>query len=142
MSGVAGAHRSIDRPMNKTQNSKGRPGIVQVALHGLCPQCGAKTLFAGAARFAPKCSNCGLDYDSFNVGDGPAALLTLFIGALVIVLAVIVDIAFDPPFWVQAVIWVPFTVVLTFWSLRAAKAALLAAEFRNKAGEAGMDDLS
>lgn len=128
--------------MNKTQHSEGRPGIVQVALHGLCPQCGAKTLFAGAARFAPKCENCGLDYDSFNVGDGPAALLTLLIGALVIVLAVFIDIAFNPPFWVQAVIWVPFTAALTFWSLRAAKAALLAAEFRNKAGEAGVDDLS
>lgn len=128
--------------MNKTQNSEGRPGIVQVALHGLCPQCGARTLFAGAARFSHRCVNCGLDYDSFNVGDGPAALLTLLIGALVIVLAVFVDIAFNPPFWVQAVIWVPFTAVLTFWSLRAAKAALLAAEFRNKAGEAGMDDLS
>ena len=128
--------------MAKLQNPEGRPGIVQVALHGLCPQCGAKTLFAGAARFAERCSKCGLDYSSFNVGDGPAALLTLVIGALVIVLAIMVDIAFSPPFWVQALIWVPFTALLTFWSLRAAKAALLASEYRNKAGEAGRDDLS
>lgn len=115
---------------------------MQVALSGLCPQCGAKTLFAGPAKFADRCDKCGLDYSSFNVGDGPAALLTLVIGALVIVLAVMVDVAFNPPFWVQAVIWVPFTVVVTFWSLRAAKGALLAAEYSNKAGEAGMDDLS
>lgn len=128
--------------MADQQNPKGRPGILRVALHGLCPQCGAKTLFAGAARFAERCSKCGLDYSSFNVGDGPAALLTLVIGALVIVLAIMVDIAFSPPFWVQALIWVPFTALLTFWSLRAAKAALLAAEYRNKAGEAGRDDLS
>ena len=128
--------------MAKLQNPEGRPGIVQVALHGLCPQCGAKTLFAGAARFAERCSKCGLDYSSFNVGDGPAALLTLVIGALVIVLAIMVDIAFSPPFWVQALIWVPFTALLTFWSLRAAKAAMLAAEYRNKAGEAGRDVLS
>ncbi len=66
----------------------------------------------------------------------------MVIGALVIVLAMIVDVAFNPPFWVQAVIWVPFTVVATFWSLRMAKAALLAAEYRNKAGEAGRDDVS
>jgi uncharacterized protein (DUF983 family) len=115
---------------------------MQVALSGLCPQCGAKTLFAGPARFAGRCGQCGLDYSSFNVGDGPAALLTLVIGALIIVLAITVDIAFNPPFWVQALIWVPFTAVLTFWSLRVAKAALLAAEYRNKAGEAGMDDMS
>ena len=128
--------------MTKSEHLEGRPGILQAALSGLCPQCGAKTLFAGMARFADKCSNCGLDYSSFNVGDGPAALLTLVIGALVIVFAIAVDVAFDPPFWVQALIWVPVTVALTFWSLRVSKAALLAAEYRNKAGEAGMDDLS
>jgi uncharacterized protein (DUF983 family) len=128
--------------MKQSQNSEGRPGIMQVALSGLCPQCGAKTLFAGPAKFAERCSSCGLNYSSFNVGDGPAALLTLVIGALVIVLAVLVDVAFKPPFWVQALIWVPFTVALTVISLRAAKGALLAAEYRNKAGEAGMDDLS
>jgi uncharacterized protein (DUF983 family) len=128
--------------MKQSQNSEGRPGIMQVALSGLCPQCGAKTLFAGPAKFAERCSSCGLNYSSFNVGDGPAALLTLVIGALVIVLAVLVDVAFNPPFWVQALIWVPFTVALTVISLRAAKGALLAAEYRNKAGEAGMDDLS
>jgi uncharacterized protein (DUF983 family) len=128
--------------MKQSQNSEGRPGIMQVALSGLCPQCGAKTLFACPAKFAERCEKCGLDYSSFNVGDGPAALLTLVIGALVIVLAVMVDVAFNPPFWVQALIWVPFTVALTVISLRAAKGALLAAEYRNKAGEAGMDDLS
>jgi uncharacterized protein (DUF983 family) len=128
--------------VKQSQNSEGRPGIVQVALHGLCPECGAKTLFAGTARFAERCGNCGLNYEAFNVGDGPAALLTLIIGALVIVMAITVDVAFNPPFWVQALIWVPVTVALTFWSLRVSKAALLAAEYRNKAGEAGMDDLS
>jgi uncharacterized protein (DUF983 family) len=127
--------------MSQLQNSEGRPGIVQVALSGLCPQCGAKTLFAGLARFAVKCGKCGLDYSAFNVGDGPAALLTLFIGALVIVMALIVDAAFSPPFWVQALIWVPVTVALTIWSLRVAKAALLAAAYRNNAREAGRDDV-
>jgi len=128
--------------MTKSEHLEGRPGILQAALSGLCPQCGAKTLFAGLAKFADRCGNCGLDYSSFNVGDGPAALLTLVIGALVIVLAITVDVAFNPPFWVQALIWVPVTVALTFWSLRVAKGALLAAEYRNKAGEAGMDDVS
>lgn len=123
------------------EHSTGRPGIVQVALYGICPQCGEKTLFAGLARFASQCPKCGLDFSAFNVGDGPAALLTLFIGALVIILAMIVDVAFNPPFWVQAMIWVPFTVAATILSLRMAKAALLAAEYRNKAGEAGGDDV-
>lgn len=120
---------------------EGQPGISKAALFGLCPQCGAKTLFAGAARFADRCSSCRLDYSGFNVGDGPAALLTMFIGALIIILAIMTDIALRPPFWVHVVIWVPVTAAMTVYTLRVAKAALLAAEYRNRAREAGKDDL-
>jgi uncharacterized protein (DUF983 family) len=119
---------------------EGQPGIAKAALFGLCPECGAKTMFAGPARFADRCGNCGLDYAGFNVGDGPAALLTLVIGALIIVLAIIVDMAFRPPFWVHVLIWVPVTVALTIWSLRVAKGALLASEHRNRAGEGKRTD--
>ena len=117
------------------ENQSGRPGIAKAALFGLCPKCGAKTMFAGTARFADRCGNCGLDYGSFNVGDGPAALLTMVIGALVIFLAIMIDAAFRPPFWVHVIIWVPFTVAITVLSLRIAKGALLALEHRNHAGE-------
>ncbi len=121
---------------------KGQPGIAKAALFGLCPQCGAKTLFAGPARFADRCGNCGLDYDGFNVGDGPAALLTLGIGALIIILALMLDTAFRPPFWVHVIIWVPVTAAMTVYSLRVSKAALLAAEHYNRAKEAGRDNIS
>lgn len=120
---------------------EGQPGISKAALFGLCPQCGSKTLFAGPARFADKCPSCELDYSGFNVGDGPAALLTMFIGGLIIILAIMTDIALRPPFWVHVIIWVPVTAAMTVYSLRIAKAALLAAEYRNRAREAGKDDL-
>jgi uncharacterized protein (DUF983 family) len=121
---------------------EGQPGIAKAALFGLCPQCGAKTLFAGPARFADRCGNCGLDYAGFNVGDGPAALLTLGIGALIIVLALMLDTAVRPPFWVHVIIWVPVTAAMTVYSLRVSKAALLAAEHYNRAKEAGRDDVT
>lgn len=127
--------------MTESQNIEGRPGIMQAALFGLCPRCSAKTLFAGPARFADRCGNCGLDYGSFNVGDGPAALLTLGIGAIIIVLAIMVDVAFRPPFWIHVLIWVPVTAAMTVYSLRVAKGALLASEHRNRAREAGRDDV-
>jgi uncharacterized protein (DUF983 family) len=121
--------------MTDRQKHEGQPSISRAAFFALCPECGAKTLYAGPARFADKCSNCGLDYSSFNVGDGPAALLTLVIGALIITMAIIVDVAFRPPFLVHVLIWVPMTVAMTVYSLRVAKAALLASEHRNRAGE-------
>jgi uncharacterized protein (DUF983 family) len=127
--------------MTAEQSPEGRPSILRAALFGLCPQCGSKTLFAGLGQFADTCSHCKLDYGAFNVGDGPAALLTMVIGALIIVFALLLDSAVRPPFWVHVIIWVPVTAALTVVTLRMAKAALLASEYRNKAHEAGKDDL-
>ncbi|WP_238475234.1 DUF983 domain-containing protein [Sphingomonas cavernae] len=111
------------------------PGTAQVALGGLCPRCGAKTLFFGIVRFAPECGACGLDYDQFNVGDGPAAFLILIVGALITIGAVTVQLGFEPPFWVHILLWVPLTLALVVGLLRVAKAALLQLEFRNRARE-------
>ena len=116
-------------------NQKGQPPVWRAALLGLCPRCGAQTLFAGPVRFASRCDRCGLDYDTFNVGDGPAAFLTMAIGTLVIVLAFIVEGLFYPPFWVHVVLWVPFTVAAVLAGLRVAKGALLVIEHRRRAAE-------
>jgi uncharacterized protein (DUF983 family) len=107
----------------------------QSGLTGACPRCGAKTLFDGPVGFASKCDACGLDYSSFNVGDGPAAFLTLIIGALVVLLALTVELSFGPPFWVHILLWVPFTAAAVIYGLRIGKGALLALEYRNAARE-------
>ena len=111
------------------------PRVVDVALKGLCPQCGAKTLFAGTARFAPRCPACGLDFTMFNVGDGPAAFLTLIIGTIIVALAIALELSVHPPLWVHMLIWIPVTAASVLLSLRAAKGALIAAEYRNAARE-------
>jgi uncharacterized protein (DUF983 family) len=125
---------------NTEHDKIGQLGIAKAALFGLCPQCNSRTLFQSITNFADKCSVCSLNYRSFNVGDGPAALLTLAIGAIIILLALTLDVAVRPPFWVHALIWVPVTATLVFVSLRMAKAALLILEYRNKAGEGVIDD--
>ena len=124
-------------PLEMPEATKGRPAIAEAALFGLCPRCGEKTLFAGTARFADRCRACGLNFAQFNVGDGPAAFLTLIVGTLVVVLAIWVQLAFEPPFWVHIALWVPLTGILTLGGLRIAKAALLASEYRNRAAESG-----
>ncbi len=121
---------------DQSQKSQGQPGIASAALFGLCPQCGARTLFEGVAKFAPSCSACGLDYSKFNVGDGPAAFLTLIIGALITTLALVLEVKVHPPFWVHALLWIPLTGLAVVWGLRMGKAALLAVEHYRQAGEA------
>lgn len=120
--------------------SEGQPETAPAALFGLCPQCGAKTLFDGVAKFAPRCRSCGLDYSQFNVGDGPAAFLTLIVGTIVAALAIWLQLSFEPPFWVHALLWIPLSTVLVIGGLRVAKAWLLGAEYRRRAGEGRLKD--
>lgn len=104
------------------------------ALAGRCPRCKSKTLFAGWARFADACRACGLDFSSFNVGDGPAAFLILIIGAALTGAALAVDGAFAPPWWVHLV-WLPVGIAMTIAGLRWAKALLLTQEYLHRARE-------
>ena len=111
------------------------PTAVGAALGGLCPRCGARTLFKGLLAFAPSCRACGLDLTTFNVGDGPAAFLTLIVGALVAVMAITAQLVFHLPFWVHAVLWVPVAAILVIGLMRLAKGLLLALEYRHRAAE-------
>ncbi|WP_176597303.1 MULTISPECIES: DUF983 domain-containing protein [Sphingobium] len=111
-----------------------QPLLVAAAV-GACPQCGAQTLFSGPVRFAGSCRSCGLDYGQFNVGDGPAAFLTLIIGAVMVAMALILELKVHPPLWLHILLWTPLTVAAVIGSLRVAKGALLILEYRNKARE-------
>jgi len=118
-------------------HSKGQPALREAALFGLCPRCGAKTLFAGPIKFASHCRACGLDFQAFNVGDGPAAFVTMVVGGVVMILVIVLQLAAEPPWWVHVLLWIPVTTLGVIGALRVSKAALLCSEFRQKTGEAG-----
>ena len=86
-------------------------------------------------RYADKCRACGLDFSAFNVGDGPAAFLTLILGTIVVIGAVALELIWSPPLWLQMLIWTPVTLAGVILSLRLAKGWLLALEYRNQAAE-------
>ena len=114
--------------------------LLIVVLRGLCPRCGSTTLFRSAVGFAPACRACGLDFASFNVGDGPAAFLILVIGAVITGLAIALELALEPPFWVHILLWLPLTSAAVILSLRVAKGLLLALEYRHSAAEGRVAD--
>jgi uncharacterized protein (DUF983 family) len=111
------------------------PSPAEAAAKGLCPRCGNRTLFAGLATFAPKCRACGLDFEGFNVGDGPAAFLIFIVGGIVVALAIFVELGLSPPWWIHVLLWLPLAAILTVGLLRLAKALLLALEYRHRARE-------
>ena len=127
-------------PQGSQDTGQGQPAIREAALFGLCPACGSRTLFAGISRFAGRCRVCRLEFSRFNVDDGPAAFLTLIVGAMVVGLALWLEVSVGPPVWVHALLWIPLIIGLTLVGLRIAKAALLASEYRHSAREAGRNE--
>lgn len=106
-------------------DNQGQPGIVSAALSGLCPQCGAPTLFDASARIAMKCRACGLPLAELERGGRLAGLLTIVIAAVLIAIALTVEATWQPPLWLQALVWTPVTVLSVIATLRLYKTALL-----------------
>jgi uncharacterized protein (DUF983 family) len=116
------------------------PSLFLASLLGRCPRCGLGALYSGYLTIAPSCSVCGLDFATFDVGDGAAALVILVVGAVVCAAALWVEFTFQPPTWVHVVLWTPTIAILTFFSLRAIKSALLVLQYRHRAGEGKIAD--
>ncbi|MEN3745702.1 DUF983 domain-containing protein [Sphingomonas sp. HF-S3] len=111
------------------------PAPAEAALKGVCPRCGGGKMFSGWIRFADTCGKCGFDFTRFNVGDGPVVFLTLGIGTIITILAVTVELAFEPGLLIHVLLWGPLTAVMVLFALRFAKGLLLALEYRNDARE-------
>jgi uncharacterized protein (DUF983 family) len=112
---------------------------VRVGLAGSCPRCGEGRLFSGFLKVAPRCSNCGLDYDFADSGDGPAVFVILLIGFVIVGLALWLEVNVGPPLWVHFVLWTPLIVILSLVALRLSKGLLIALQFRHKAEEGRLD---
>ena len=107
----------------------------KMAMLGRCPHCGQGKLFKGYLSLAPRCSNCGLDYAFIDAGDGPAVFVILFIGFIVVGLALWVEISFTPPFWVHILLWLPLTLILCLPLLRILKGLMIGLQYKNRAAE-------
>jgi uncharacterized protein (DUF983 family) len=112
--------------------------VTEAVLRGLackCPRCGRGKLYAGFLTLAPKCAACGLDYAFIDTGDGPAIFIIMIAGAIVVAAALTVEVKYQPPFWLHAALWLPLTLAVTLWPLRAMKSLLISLQFHHKAAE-------
>ncbi len=105
---------------------------VTAALLGRCPRCGKGHLFRGLLDIRPRCEACDLDLGAHDAGDGPAVAGIFVIGAVVVALALWVDVRFRPPLWVHALIWPAVVLPLSILTMRVAKAALVGLQWRHR----------
>jgi len=112
----------------------------KVGFSACCPRCGEGKLYDGLLEPAKQCNACGLDYSFIDSGDGPAAFVIMFLGFIVLGLALIVEDAFHPPVWVHVILWLPLISGLGIYAMRVIKSMLIAQQYSNNASQGQLDD--
>ncbi len=108
------------------------PSLFALALKCRCPRCGRGKLYSGLLQVASRCPECGLDLAAQDAGDGPAVFVVFILGAIVVGLAILLEILLAPPLWVHVVLWTPVILGGAILLLRPLKAALIALEYRHR----------
>jgi len=117
------------------QDTRSLGATIVSGVAGRCPTCGRGKLFSGYLKLAPRCNVCGLDYGFADSGDGPAVFVILVSGFIVVGAALLVEMAYAPPYWVHAALWGPLAILLPLLLLRSFKGVLIALQYKHKARE-------
>ena len=119
--------------MSTHEHSKVSPYIA--GLLGKCPRCGEGSLFSGLLSVAPSCEKCGLDYSFADAGDAPAIFVMTIAGFVILGAALYIEVVYQPPYWVHAVISLPLAAIFCIALLRPTKSLMIALQYFNKAEE-------
>ena len=114
---------------------RARPPALSTGLRGRCPRCGRGRLFDGYLSLRSRCEVCGLDFGFADAGDGPAFFVMSFVGVLVVAMAMFVEFTYEPPLWVHALLWLPFTCLVSLALVRPSKALLITLQYQRGAGQ-------
>lgn len=96
----------------------GQPGLFAAALLGLCPRCGAKTLFGAPAGLVDECTACGLNLLSLERGGRFVGVVTMVLALGLMLAALGMDKWLRPPLWLSLAVWLPVTVGGVIFVLR------------------------
>ena len=120
-------------PMTKLPQSELSPWII--GLRGKCPHCARGNLFGGFLSLNSGCGVCGLDFSFADSADGPAIFIIFIVGAIVVALALWVDVMFKPSMLVHLALWIPTTIILAVLLMRPFKGIIIAMQYRLSARE-------
>lgn len=114
---------------------------IATGLAGQCPRCRTGHLFSGFLSLRKECEACGLDYSFADAGDGPAIFVILIAGFIVVGAALVVEVVYQPPFWVHAALWGPLILIVTLMPLRIIKGLLIVLQYHHAAAEGRLERL-
>ena len=96
---------------------------------GRCPNCGEGHLFRAFLKVADHCETCGEPFRYHRADDFPAYLVIILLGHIVVPIAMWIEIAYSPSYWLQAAIGLPLIVGLAIGLLQPLKGAVVALQW-------------
>lgn len=103
--------------------------ILMRGLRGRCPACGEGHLFRAFVKVADHCESCGEVFRYHRADDFPAYLVIILVGHVVVPLAMWIEIAYSPAYWLQAAIGLPLIAGLAIALLQPMKGAVVALQW-------------
>ena len=119
-------------PRQRDGRSLGPRPILQSLLRGAtlrCPACGVGGMFRRYLKVADDCPHCGEALHHQRADDAPPYFTIVVVGHVVVGLVLAVEMAFRPPLWLHAAMWLPLTVILALIVLPPIKGTLVALQW-------------
>jgi uncharacterized protein (DUF983 family) len=100
-------------------------GAMLRGMLGRCPACGKGSLFHRYLKVADHCPECAEALHHHRADDAPPYFTIVIVGHIVVGLVLAIEMAYRPPLWVHAAIWLPLTVILALLILPLVKGTLV-----------------
>jgi len=97
--------------------------------HGRCPHCGKGHMFRAFLKVADHCPACGEAFHHHRADDAPAYFVILIVGHIIVPVALAVETAYAPSYWLHAALWLPLTVGMSLSLLQPIKGALVSLQW-------------
>jgi uncharacterized protein (DUF983 family) len=92
---------------------------------GRCPNCGEGRMFRAFLKVADDCPACGEALHHQRADDAPAYFVILIVGHIVVPIALAIETAYAPSYWIHAALWLPMTVGMSLYLLQPVKGTLV-----------------
>ena len=109
--------------------------LMRVLISGIlkkCPKCSHGKIFSGYLKINNNCSKCNEDLSIYRTDDFGPWLSIVLAGHIVVPLVLSAEQAFAPDLWLQALIWIPFSLTIVLYLLPISKSICLAIMWRLK----------
>ena len=106
----------------------GERSVVTSLLRGAkltCPSCGKGGMFRRYLEVSDECPSCGEELHHHRADDAPPYFTIVIVGHVVVSLMLALEMAYRPPLWLHAALWLPLTVLLALVLLPPIKGALV-----------------